>query len=151
MGRFKDTLQKLETVVEKETFPKSENIESLVFLHRYSHMINLHFMEGTFEDGLLLVAEVLEGIKKHKGTIDEHHIMVFYYKIACLYFGAGENKKCAGYLEKIIDNKSLQMREDLLCFSRILNLVAHYEAGDDYHLDRLIKSTYKFLIKMEDL
>ena len=43
------------------------------------------------------------------------------------------------------------MREDLLCFSRILNLVAHYEAGEDYQLDRLIKSTYKFLIKMEDL
>ena len=43
------------------------------------------------------------------------------------------------------------MREDLMCFSRILNLVAHYEAGLDYHLDRLIKSTYKFLIKMNDL
>ena len=43
------------------------------------------------------------------------------------------------------------MREDLLCFSRILNLVAHYEAGLDYQLDRLIKNTYKFLIKMEDL
>ena len=43
------------------------------------------------------------------------------------------------------------MREDLLCFSRILNLVAHYEAGLDYQLDGLIKSTYKFLIKMEDL
>ena len=26
------------------------------------------------------------------------------------------------------------MREDLLCFSRILNLVAHYEAGLDYNL-----------------
>src|SRR5690606_20380661 len=44
-----------------------------------------------------------------------------------------------------------EMREDLLCFSRILNLVAHYEAGLDYHLDRLIRSTYKFLIRMNDL
>jgi len=43
------------------------------------------------------------------------------------------------------------MREDLLCFSRILNLVAHYEVGLDYHLERLIRSTYKFLIKMNDL
>jgi hypothetical protein len=43
------------------------------------------------------------------------------------------------------------MREDLLCFSRILNLVSHYEAGLDFQLDSLIKNTYKFLIKMEDL
>ena len=45
----------------------------------------------------------------------------------------------------------MQMREDLLCFSRILNLVSHYEAGLDFQLDSLIKNTYKFLIKMEDL
>jgi len=151
VGRFKDTLQKLEAIINQKNFPKSENIESLVFLHCYSHKINLHFMEGTFEEGIPLVVEVTKGIESHRGTIDEHHIMVFYYKIACLYFGVGKNKKCIEYLDRIVNNKSLEMREDLLCFSRILNLVAHYEAGEDYHLDRLIKSTYKFLIKMEDL
>ena len=108
-------------------------------------------MEGTFHEGLPLVNKVLEGIKKHKSRIDEHHIMVFYYKIASLYFGIGENKKCIEFLDKIISNKSLIMREDLLCFSRVLNLVAHYEAGMDYNLDALIRSTYKFLIKMEDM
>lgn len=149
--RFKETLQKMEETVLEPSFPKSANIESLVFLHLYSHKVNLHFMEGTFREGFPLVEEVLEGIDRHKGTIDEHHVMVFYYKIACLYFGGGENKKCIAYLQKIVDNKTLEMREDLLCFSRILNLVAHYEAGEDYHLDSLIKSTYKFLIKMEDL
>ena len=133
VGRFKESLQKLETVVSEQTFPKNENIETLLFIHLYSHKINLHFMQ------------------KYRRTLDEHHVMVFYYKIACLYFGAAENKKSIEYLEKIVSNKSLEMREDLLCFSRILHLVAHYEAGEDYHLDRLIKSTYKFLIKMEDL
>ena len=43
------------------------------------------------------------------------------------------------------------MREDLQCFARVLNLVAHYEAGLDYHLESLLKSTYKFLIKINDL
>ncbi len=43
------------------------------------------------------------------------------------------------------------MREDLLCFSRVLNLVAHYDAGLDYNIDKLIISTYKFLLKMNDL
>ena len=108
-------------------------------------------MEGTFKEGLPLIPETLEGIRKHKSRIDEHHVMVFYYKIASLYFGIGEHQKCIEFLDKIISNKSLQMREDLLCFSRILNLVAHYEAGLDYNLESLIKSTYKFLIKMEDL
>ena len=77
--------------------------------------------------------------------------MIFYYKFASLHFGAGNNKACIFYLNKIISNRTLSMREDLLCFSRVLNLVAHYEAGIDYHLDTLLRSTYKFLIKMNDL
>jgi len=77
--------------------------------------------------------------------------MVFYYKISCMYFGAGKNEECIFYLEKIINNKDLKMREDLLCFSRVLNLVAHYDAGLDYNIDKLIISTYKFLLKMNDL
>ena len=77
--------------------------------------------------------------------------MVFYYKFASLYFGASRYEECIYYLNKIITNKNLAMREDLLCFSRILNLVAHYEAGLDQDLDVLIKSTYKFLLKMNEL
>ena len=149
--RFANALQLFEEEVSRETFPKNENTNSLVFLHLYSHRINLHFMRGTFFEGTNLVKEVLHGLQEQNGRIDAHHVMIFYYKIACLYFGAGQNKECIHYLQMIISNKSLQMREDLLCYSRILNLVAHYEAGEDYHLDRLIKDTYKFLLKMEDL
>jgi hypothetical protein len=149
--KFKNALLELETVSNKKWFPNDDNVEGLKFLYIYSNKFNLHFMEGTFKEGLPLIDEVITGINKHKSRLDAHHIMVFYYKIASLYFGIGENRKCIAYLEKIISNKSLAMREDLLCFSRILNLVAHYEAGLDYNLDALIKSTFKFLIKMEDL
>jgi hypothetical protein len=149
--KFKETLHKFESVTQEKWFPIDDNNESLAFLYIYNNKFNLHFIQGSFVDGLPLIDEVLEKLKGYQTRIDEHHIMVFYYKMASMYFGAGENRKCILYLEKIISNKSLQMREDLLCFSRILNLVAHYEAGLDYNLDILIKSTYKFLIKMEDL
>ena len=149
--KFKESLSKLETVTKESWFPVDDNIEGLTFLYVYNNKFNLHFTEGRFQEGLPMIDEVLEKLKKYKDRIDEHHVMVFYYKIASMYFGAGENRKCIYFLEKIISNKSLQMREDLLCFSRVLNLVAHYEAGMDYNLEVLIKSTYKFLIKMEDL
>ena len=149
--KFKETLTTLIEITAEEGFPKDDNVQSLAFLYVESNKFNAHFMEGTFKEGLPLIPKTLEGIRKHKTRIDEHHVMVFYYKIASLYFGIGEYQNCIDFLDKIISNKSLQMREDLLCFSRILNLVAHYEAGLDYNLESLIKSTYKFLIKMEDL
>ncbi len=150
-SQFKETLDRLEAMVNSEEFPKNDNISSLAFLYINSNKLNLHFMEGTFEKGLYLVKIIEYGINKHKERIDEHHVMVFYYKIACLYFSMGDNKTCILYLKKIINNKNLKMREDLMCFARVLSLVAHYEAGMDYHLEVQLKSTYKFLLKMNDL
>lgn len=150
-SQFKETLEKLEDMVNSEEFSKNDNIASLAFLYINSNKLNLHFMEGTFEKGLYLVKIIEYGINKHKERIDEHHVMVFYYKIACLYFSMGDNKTCILYLKKIINNKNLKMREDLMCFARVLSLVAHYEAGMDYHLEVQLKSTYKFLLKMNDL
>ncbi|MCG2459544.1 hypothetical protein K8352_02145 [Flavobacteriaceae bacterium F89] len=150
-SQFKEILEKMEKVVKSDEFPKNDNISSLTFLYINSNKLNLHFMEGTFDKGLYLVKIIEYGIGKHKDRIDEHHIMIFYYKIACLYFGIGDNRTCILYLKKIINNKNLKMREDLMCFARVLSLVAHYEAGMDYHLEVQLKSTYKFLLKMNDL
>ncbi|WKX75450.1 hypothetical protein [Zobellia laminariae] len=150
-SHFREVLDRLETVVSSNDFPKNDNISSLAFLYINANKLNLHFLEGTFNKGLYLVKIIEYGINKHKDRIDAHHIMVLYYKIACLYFGIGDNKTCIQYLKKIINNKNLKMREDLMCFARVLSLVAHYEAGMDYHLEIQLKSTYKFLLKMNDL
>ncbi len=148
---FKEVLQRLERTLALKEFPKNDNVRSVAFLCLYNNKFNLHFLEGAFAEGLYLVKETLDKLKEHEERIDEHHVMVFYYKIACLYFGAGDNRMCIQYLKKIIENKNLTMREDLMCFARVLSLVAHYEAGMDYHLEVQLKSTYKFLIKMNDL
>ncbi|MDB4292729.1 hypothetical protein N9954_04925 [Maribacter sp.] len=150
-SQFRQTLERMEDMVATKEFPKNDNINSLVFLYLNANRLNLHFMEGTFNKGLYLVRIIEYGINKHQDRIDAHHIMVLYYKIACLYFGNGDNKNCILYLKKIISNKNLKMREDLMCFARVLSLVAHYEAGMDYHLEVQLKSTYKFLLKMNDL
>ncbi|MOA25720.1 hypothetical protein D3C78_1464630 [compost metagenome] len=77
--------------------------------------------------------------------------MVFYYKIACLYFGSGDNKNAIVYLNKIISTRDSDVRSDIQCFARILNLIANYEAGNDANLEYQIKSVYRFLVKMDDL
>ena len=96
-SRFKKSLSDLEAVSKEKWFQKDDNIEGLIFLYIYTNKFNLHFMEGSFEDGLPLVDEVLKGLKTFKNRIDEHHVMVFYYKIASLYFGIGENKNALNF------------------------------------------------------
>jgi len=149
--KFEEFLLRLESLVADKSFPKDENVEALAFLYINLNRMNLYYIDGSFHEGLAEIPKIEEGLMQFKNRIDEHHKMTFYYKFASMHFGAGNNKECIHYLGKIISNRSLSMREDLLCFSRVLNLVAHYEAGLDYHLETLLRSTYKFLIKMNDL
>lgn len=149
--KFNETLIALEDSIEYQRFFVNENTQLLSNLYLYQHKINLYYLEGEFVKGTEFVPEVLGQLKAFGKKIDAHHVMLFYYKIGCMYFGAGDYANCILYLNKIIQNKDLKMREDLLCYTRVLNLVAHYESGQDQYIDELIKSTYKFLLKMDNL
>ena len=150
-SNFKKYLELLEETINDPRFPVNDNIASLSFLYLYNNKLNYHILEGTFAESEYLIPEILNKIKVHNEHLDEHHEMMFYYKIACIYFGNEKYQDCIVYLEKIINNKNLTMREDLMCFARILCLIAHYELGKDYYLENQLKNTYKFLLKMNDL
>lgn len=150
-AQFREVLQQMESMIHSSQFPSNDNVKALSFLYLYTNKLNLLFMEGDFKTGLDIVPQILMQIEKYKSRIDQHHIMLMYYKIACLYFGNDNCEEAIVYLNKIIDNKALKMREDLLCFARVLSLVAHYEAGLDFHIDQQIRETYRFLLKMNDL
>jgi hypothetical protein len=150
-SNFKKYLELLEETINDPRFPVNDNIASLSFLYLYNNKLNYHILEGTFAESEYLVPVILNKMKVHSEHLDEHHEMMFYYKIACIYFGNEKHQECIVYLEKIINNKNLSMREDLMCFARLLCLIAHYELGKDYNLDNQLKNTYKFLLKMNDL
>lgn len=148
---FKKYLNLLEETISDPRFPVNDNIASLSFLYIYNNKLNYHILEGTFAESEYLIPEILNKIKVHSEHLDEHHEMMFYYKIASIYFGNEKYQECIVYLEKIINNKNLYVREDLACFARLLCLIAHYESGKDFNLESQLLSTYKFLIKMNDL
>ncbi len=149
--KFKDELYNFEQEIQRKNIPLNSNTEILIFQYFNANKLHLHFLEGTFKEGEYLVVEIEQKIALYKNRLDDHHIVVLYYKIACLYFGMGENRKCIAYLSKIINTKTVKSGVDLQCFARVLNLIAHYECGLDYHLERQFKETYKFLLKMENL
>ena len=122
----------------------------LVFVYLATAKINKHFLEGSFSEGLKIVPYIEDNLKEYELFLDRHRVLVFYYKIACLYFGAGKNEKAIDYLNKII-NWKVDLRTDLQCYARLLHLIAHYELGNFDLLEYLTKSVYRFMAKMESL
>lgn len=147
--KFMEALHNLLQMLEH--FPaRNDNEKSLEFIYTYTHRINQHYLEGSFQQGLPLVQEIMVPIKSDLYHLDFHRVILFYYKIACLYFGSGDNSRAIDYLNLIV-NESPDFRGDIQCYARILRLIAYYEMGDNYLIEYQVKSIYRFLTKMEDL
>lgn len=129
---------------------QQENNQVQAFVHLFTALINQHFMEGSFSKGVVQIAPLEAELEAYASKLDQHRVLVFYYKIACLHFGAGDNATAISYLQKIIHWKT-DLRSDLQCYARLLHLIAHYELGNYDILEHLIKSVYRFMAKMESL
>ncbi|MEX2565855.1 MAG: hypothetical protein WD431_07935 [Cyclobacteriaceae bacterium] len=151
-ARFTDVLKEFRGSLLTGGYVMDDNCKVLSFIYLYSNLINIHFLKGTFSKGVEeIMPLLLKEMEPIKNKLDIHHLMALHYKVACLYFGSGDNHRAILYLDKVIHIKQEGLREDLQCFAHILKLIASYEAGMDEDLDRQIRNVYRFLIKMDDL
>lgn len=120
------------------------------FVYVYIAKINRHFLQGSFTEGLDLVPVIEEKLKEFELQLDRHRTLIFYYKIACLYFGTGDHGRTIDYLNKIIHWKA-DLRADLQCYARLLHLIAHYEMGNEAILESQVRSVYRFMSNMQNL
>ena len=148
--KFNDLLKVFERFVLTPVIQQNQNNLIQTFVYVNTAKLNKHFMEGTFSKGLSLVPFIEEKLKEYELFLDRHRVLVFYYKIASLYFGSGNNEKSIDYLNKII-NWKVDLRTDLQCYARLLHLIAHYELGNYALLEYLLKSVYRFMSKMQNL
>jgi len=149
--RFVEVLADLERLPDRFPVRQEKNTEGLYFLFKYVHCIEKHYLEGTFTEGLSLVPEIINLIESDDYNLDHHRELIFYYRIACLYFGSGDNSRAIDYLNLIINQRNPDYREDIQAFARILNLIAHFEMGNAQLVEYQVKSVYRFLAKTEDL
>ncbi len=147
---FNKTIHVLEAFRDSDVVKKNNNNQVQVFIYLYTSKINKHFLEGTFKEGIEMVPEIDKQLKEFTNYLDNHRVLVFYYKIASLYFGAGDYDTAIDYLNKII-NWKMDLRSDLQCYARLLHLISHYEIGNFQLLEYLIKSVYRFMAKMQNL
>ncbi len=153
MRKYKLLVQKLERLEQESAHLGAVNDNAVIISRGIILMgrINVTFIEGAFEKADQLAGEVNEYMSRYSGQLNIHQKMLLNYKVACLYFGQGSFRTCMRYLSQITETRDPQIRRDLQCFAKMLHLIASYEVGDDYNLEYQIRSTYSFLVKMNDM
>ena len=147
---FEITLKRFERFEKTAVARRHDNFRVHTSIYINNARINQHLMTGTFTEGIKMVPGIEKNLDEYSLFVDRHRILVFNYKIAMLYFGAGKYDLAVDYLQRII-NGPVDLRIDLQCYARLLHMMAHYELGNYDIMESLIKSVYRFMAKMKNL
>lgn len=141
--KYEDALITIKKLRGLET--KSPAMQARIFVTSYDTELNLYLRTGEFEKGINLVKEIESGMNNFKDKVNKESEVLFAFNISYLFFGLGQYENALKWLNDIINDKGLNIREDIQCFARILNLMVHYELKNYDLIDYTIKSTRRYL------
>ena len=147
MGHLEEMEEKLEKLY--SVTPKSLDDELKIHRQYYQAKLSLCMLKGAFDEGIRVLNRHLKERKRFEEGLFESH--TFYYIYFYITFGAGEYSRALDFLNQWLNLPSTVERQDLQSMSRMLNLMVHYELGNFELLESLIRSTYRFLKKRNEL
>ncbi|MCP4442779.1 MAG: hypothetical protein GY810_28070 [Aureispira sp.] len=116
-------------------------IGASVFARGHVLLLNMHLIDGAFDKIVELIPVVEKGIDTHKNGMMTVHLVNLQLLIALSYFGLGNYEKCLEYCDAVLDHKVKDVIEDFYYGASLLQLIAHYELGNDRLLESLLKNT----------
>ena len=143
-----DTLHKTN---EKIKTVKPLNMDDRIKIHlQYMHNHFLYCIRtGDFENAKSILPEHFKKIKSFNTKVFDDHHFLFHY--AYIYFGCGMYDEALYHLNNWLDMPATIDNPKLQMLSRVFNLILHFELGNILLVSSLIKSTYRFLKKENQL
>lgn len=138
-----DNIRELET---KKGF-KSMDIAVRIFSNSYDQELVLLHKMGEFAKSVALIPEIENQLVKLRGKVSKEMEIQLTYNKAVSYFGIGEFKTSLQYINKVLNDNEQNLRQDIYSFSRLINLLVHYELENYDFLDYVIRSTNRYLSK----
>lgn len=107
--------------------------------------LNKCFLEGDFATYEPKIKRLLSKLEDNIEYVDSNNQLVVFYKTAILYFGVGKYEESLTYLDRILNDKNDQLREDLKSFTYILYLIVLYDMRDFDQLKVMRKRAFVYL------
>ncbi|MDX2361221.1 MAG: hypothetical protein QNK23_10470 [Crocinitomicaceae bacterium] len=127
----------------------SIDISVRIFANTYYYELVLLHSLGEFQKSVDLIPVIEKGQAVFDGKMSKEMEVLLTFNKAYSYFGIGNYKKALQYLNEVLNDNEQNLRQDIYSFSRLFNLVIHFELENYDFLDYVIKSTNRYLSKHE--
>ncbi len=154
LGKYSEAekvVGKMREVPKRYGLRLSTSIMANIFNQSYLQELSIFINTGQYHRINALIKELENGFRLYEGKMKRSSERELNYTIAYIFFSGKQNRKALAWLNRIIHSRDQQTRQDLVCYSRILALMLHYELGDQEYIPYLLRSTYRFLKKRGDL
>jgi tetratricopeptide (TPR) repeat protein len=94
-----------------------------------------------------LIPEISQGLDLFEEKINKEKQLLFTYNMAYSHFGVGEYRTALKYINEVLNDNEKQLRQDIYSFSRIFNLIIHFELKNMDFLEYDLKSAARYLNK----
>ncbi|MCB0607540.1 MAG: hypothetical protein KDD12_07485 [Lewinella sp.] len=139
-GEIPATLERL-----REAPAESPDQGRRLQVRRLNLETDFYLTAGKFGDGVKRISRYFEAEVIAREETNSQQRLGLYYNLAYLYFGAGDYGKALDWVNLLLNDPDLKIRADIHGFGRLLNLIIHYELGNDQLLEYIVQATSRFL------
>jgi len=124
--------------------------KSKLFYRYYDLLLKQYVLTGDFIKAIEIYKSIEEEMKEHVNNIHKSRIISFNYSIAYSYLAISNFKEAKIWVNKLLDEKT-NYRNDLLCFTRVLDCIIQLETGNENSLESSLRATSYFIKKSDKI
>ena len=113
--------------------------------------IEIYISMADYQKALPILNEIIPLIKQLGNSLKKNTLLVFYSNAFEICFATGEYSRALKFLNIILQDRDIPVREDIHCVTRMCNVILHYEMGNLELLPYVLKSSKRFLSKHHHL
>ncbi len=144
----KEKFSKYFSVLEEEHKNAKEN-ELLVLEQSVAFSILHYLMLEKYEEGAAHINDNEERILNSFEKFSLIRQLDICYNSVIIFFKLKDFRNALKWLNRILQNKNLDDREFMHCYTRIMQLMLHYEMNNTELVNSLLRSTYRYLSKRQ--
>ena len=138
-------LEKLKQLSFKINMDNNEDLQIKLFSSVNSIEISMLTLRGDFKNALKLIPIIERGLMNYGEKISSPRKAFLEFKIASVYLGLNEPSSALKWINNILNDKQLDQKEDIVCFTQLLDLLVHIEMNNTQLLPYALKNTQRFL------
>ncbi len=140
-----DLLKEFRTMPGRWEMPETADLDLKLFATSTSLELTIHNRLGGFDKVMDLLAMVERGLEKYGDDLSPIRKASIFYQVAYAHFGAGKPDIAIRWLHRLLNDIRIDESAEIVCFARILNLLAYLDARELGLLPYALRNTARFL------